>query len=447
METDNKRNGKHSGIKQIKRYDFSKKPRKINRLMMKLARIFVVPLCLKGRQVTFKKTGMEGLKPPYLLYSTHSGMIDYYVLYKAIAPYGAHFVATLSGVRDVGDFLLSRLGCFYKRVFVRELNTVRNMRYCAEHYNDILCVFPESRYSFDGTCNRLPDSLGKTARLLKLPVVVCRMSGNYLTLPQWNDGRWKKVPIVCELEQIITAEETKRLSADEMQERIKNGLQRDDYAYQKRNRIELSHPNRAKGLHYILYQCPHCKTEYETDSDGARIWCAACGKSWVMTELGELRAENGETKFPHIPDWMEWQRENVRKEVRGGLYKFESEVAVHTLPHYKHFYDQGKGFLVQTAEETTLDCTAYGEKKHIVWKANELEGVHIEFNYPAHKKKRRNNDFGDCVEISTRDDSYWLHPLSCANRLMKISLAAEEIYAYAKERASAQRLRSENAEL
>ena len=44
------------------------------------------------------------------------------------------------------------------------------------------------------------------------------------------------------------------------------------------------------------------------------------------------------------------------------------------------------------------------------------------------------NIFGDCIDISTHDDSYWLHPVHLRDRLTKISLATEEIYLYAREK-------------
>ena len=39
------------------------------------------------------------------------------------------------------------------------------------------------------------------------------------------------------------------------------------------------------------------------------------GKTYEMDEHGELHALEGETEFPHIPDWYEWERNNVKKEV------------------------------------------------------------------------------------------------------------------------------------
>lgn len=417
----------------VKRYDFSRKPRKPSKFWMALTRQFAIKPRLKGYKVDVRKINMEGIKPPYLLLATHASMLDFPLMYRAVAPYNANNVVAIDAVRDVGDFIMRRLGCICKRKFIRDVQLVKNMLYCLREYRSIVCVYPEARYSFDGTTSYLPESLAKFCKLAKVPVVLLRMYGTFVAAPQWNKDE-QKIPLAAELECIATAEEVRELTVEELNGRIRRGLWRDDYAYQRENGIELKSPHRANGLHGILYQCPHCKTEFKMYSEGTRLWCSACGKSYVMSELSELSAEEGETEFTHIPDWVKWERENVRREVRSGLYRFDSEVTVHTLPNAKRFYDQGKGRLVQTAEGITLTCREDGEEVTLKWTAAELEGIHVEYDYPYRKDKYKKNIFGDCVDLSTNNNSYWLHPVDLRDQLLKLSFATEEIHALALER-------------
>ena len=419
--------------KKIQHYDFSRKPLRPSKFWMWLARNFAIRPRLKGRKVTVVKQNMEGIRPPYLLFVTHASMLDFPAMYTAVAPYDANNVVAIDAIRDVGDFLMRRLGCICKRKFVKDLHLIRNMRYCAEHYDTIVCVYPEARYSLDGTTGFLPDSLGKMCKLMNVPAVVLRLYGTFVNAPQWNKDE-QYLPIRCELECIATAEEVKTLPAEELNRRAHEALQRDDYAYQRAEGLELENPRRADGLHNILYQCPHCGKEFMMYSEGTRLWCASCGKGWQMSTLSKLTAEEGETEFSHIPDWMKWERENVRREVREGRYRFEADVTVHTLPNAKRFYDQGKGKFIQTCEGTRILCTAYGEEKDLYWAGTELESVHIEYDYPYRKDKYKKNIFGDCIDISTHDDSFWLHPIGLRDRLTKVSLATEEIYLLAKEK-------------
>ena len=72
--------------KEPKRYDFTRKPKKPSPLWMWIANKFAIDPRLKGRPLTINKINMEGIKPPYLLLATHASMLDFPVMYKAVAP-------------------------------------------------------------------------------------------------------------------------------------------------------------------------------------------------------------------------------------------------------------------------------------------------------------------------------------------------------------------------
>lgn len=420
---------------EVEKYDFSRKPKRASALWMWIARTFVISYRMRGIKAEINRVNMDGLKPPYLLLATHASEMDFCLEYKAIFPYKrVNNVVAIDAIRDIGDWLMRTLGCISKRKFVRDYDLIRNMRHCVKNYGDIVCIYPEARYSLDGCASFVPPSVGKLCKLLGIPVVVLNMQGTYIIGPQWNKTR-QPCPQRATIEQIVTADEVKTLSADVINDRILKAFERDDFKYQFENGIENNYENRAHGLHSILYQCPHCKKEFEMYSEGTRLWCGSCGKSWQMTNLGRLKAEEGETEFEHIPDWFKWERENVKAEVRSGKYRYEGEVEVHTLPNAKAFEHHGKGKLVQTADGTILEGNIYGKPTRIEWKAAELESVHVEYDYPFFKRwKNRHHFLGDCVDISTNDDSFWLHPATQRDQLTKLSIATEEIHFLALEK-------------
>ena len=213
--------------KEIRHYDFTKKPRKASPFWMWVARNFAIKPRLKGRKVTVKKIGMTGIEPPYLLFVTHASMLDFPAMYTAVAPHNANNVVAIDAIRDVGDWIMRRLGCICKRKFVKDLNLIRNMRYCVDKYKSIVCIYPEARYTLDGTTGFLPDSLGKMGKLLKVPVVVLRLYGTFIAAPQWNKDE-QYLPLRCELECVATAEEVRSLPADELNARIHRAMQRDE---------------------------------------------------------------------------------------------------------------------------------------------------------------------------------------------------------------------------
>ena len=408
---------------QIKRFNFAKKPSNPCFLMSVAKNIISFP-DLKKRGFQLEKINMEGVEGPYLLLVTHSSMVDFNIMLKATHPYPVNNVMTLEGFNTYTEPLMRSLGVLGTRKFISDVYLVKNIKYCISKLKNIFVLFPEARYSLDGCTSFLPDSLGKMVRFLKVPVVVLRIHGNFVTCPQWNKIN-KKTYVEAKMIRVLTAEETKSLSVEEINARIQEQFRYDDFKWQYEKKIKIDHPKRANGLHCLLYKCPSCHTEHEMDSQGTELWCNHCKKQWHMDEYGRLHALEGETEFEHIPDWSNWERACVRKEIQEGTYYFEDEVRIETLPNSLRFYKQGMGKLIQTPTETRIECTAYGEPYTLVRSGKSLESMHIEYDYLGR---------GDCVDISIPNDSFWCY-LSKRDAITKISFATEEIHKLALQKA------------
>lgn len=408
---------------KIKHFDFQKKPI-TPCFLMSVAKGIISWPDLKKRGAVMTKVNMEEIEgKPYLMLVTHSSMVDFNLMLKASHPHKVNNVMTLEGFNTYTEPLMRSLGVLGTRKFITDIHLIKNMKYCVDKLKNPFVLFPEARYSLDGCTSYLPPSLGKMVRLLGVPVVVLMIHGNFVTCPQWNKIN-KKTFVEAEVKQIITAEETKTLSVDEINRRIAENFRYNDFAWQKEKQLKIDHPQRAKGLHALLYKCPNCKTEHQTDSEGIKLWCNCCKKTWEMDEYGELHALEGETEFPHIPDWSNWERECVRKEIEDGTYYFEDDVRIETLPGSWKFYKQGMGKLIQTPEETRVECNYYGEPYVLTRSAMSLESMHIEYDYLGR---------GDCVDISIPDDSFWCY-LSKRDAITKISFATEEIHKLAMKK-------------
>ena len=419
---------------KVKRFDFRKKPHKPSFLLGVAKGVISWP-DLKKRGARIEKIDMEELEgKPYLLLVTHSSMVDFNLMLKATHPYPVNNVMTLEGFETYTEPLMRSLGVLGKRKFVQDLSLIRHIRYCLHELKTIFVLFPEARYSLDGTGSYIPESLGGLAKMMKVPVAVLEIHGNFITCPQWNKIN-KKTYVEAKLYPVVKPDEVNELSAEEIFERIQKAFTYDDFAWQQEHQLRIDHPERAKGLHALLYKCPACKAEHETESAGDTLTCRACGKSWVMDEYGALHAKEGETEFSHIPDWTRWERECVREEIRNGTYFFRDEVRLETLPGGNRFYHQGNAILTQTPEGTTIEGVCYGEPFTLQKKPLEMDSLHIEYDYLGR---------GDCVDISVSDDSYWCY-LTRRDAVTKLSFATEELYLYAKESAPARRPRATRA--
>ena len=160
------------------------------------------------------------------------------------------------------------------------------------------------------------------------------------------------------------------------------------------------------------------------DSKDHSIFCKQCGKKYEMDELGQLHATTGKTEFSHIPDWYEWEREEVRKEILAGQYLIEDDVIVDSLPNAKGFIPLGDGHLKHDANGFVLNYEIKGEKKTLVKDVASMYGCHIELEY---------NGKGDAIDLSTLDDTFHVYFKNLKNVVTKIHFATEELYKLKKE--------------
>jgi len=334
--------------KNKKRYNTGKKP--IRQPLFIVFLIYILSkIMLIGKKYKLEKINMEGLKPPYILFSNHMYFIDFEIAAMGTFPHRVNNIVSIDGYYR-RPWLMELIGAICKRKYVAELNTLRSIKHVLKR-GDILCMYPEARYTPIGATSFLPDTLGQMVKMNKVPLVVICHHGNHLHTPFWNFRKARKVPMYATMTQVLTAKQVAEMSVEEINDTIKKALTYDEYKYQKENNIKITEPYRAEGLHKVLYQCPHCMAESKMNSKGTEIFCEECGKRWSLEENGELKALDGETEFAHIPSWFEWERENVRAEIERGEYHFEDEVEVYSLPRCRRFEKLGKGYVTHDPEK------------------------------------------------------------------------------------------------
>lgn len=402
-----------------KRYDMAKPPVRTRWYLLPLTILLSLPAVMRHK-AKIKKTAMEGVKPPYLLLCNHNAFLDFKVVTKAIFPKRANYVVAIDGF--IGrKWLLQQVGCICKRKFTSDIRLVSQLRKTIEH-NDIAVLYPEARYSLCGTTAVLPQSLGKLCKLLKVPVVSLICHGHHVTSPFWNLHDRGVSPTEAEMTLLFTPEQLEKTSVEDINARIVEAFQYDDFAWQKERGIRISYPKRAEGLQKVLYQCPACGTEYEMASEGTTLYCKHCGKRWNMTELGELEALEGETYFSHIPDWYEWERANVRREVEAGTYSTgELQVSVNTLPNALKFRFLGNGILRHDMDGFHVHgVEPDGERFDMDIPVAAMYSCHIEYEYLG--------KYGDCIDLNTLEDTWYIYPSGSAFSVTKMALATEELY-------------------
>lgn len=406
--------------KNKKRYNTKRYPLRQCLFIVILIRVLSF-FALLFKKHKIEKIGMDNLKPPYLVLSNHMYFVDFELASKVTFPHKVNNVINIDGYIKRA-WLMRLIGGICTRKFSNDLHIIKSVKEVIKR-GDVVSIYPEARYSPCGITSYIPKSLGKLVKMCKVPVVVIIHHGNHLLTPFWNFRKPRKVPLYTRAKLILTKEQIEEYSVEKINNILKEEFIYDDYKYQKDNNILITEKYRAEGLHKILYQCPNCKTEHKMNSKGTEIFCEECGKRWNLNEDGTLHAIIGITEFDHVPNWFEWQRSEVIKQVEEGNYEFFDDVYVYSLPRTNKVMKLGNAKVRHTIDEGFVLEGHYNNKDYrIIRTPLNANSLHIEYDY-VHIKPY------DCFVINTEDDCYFCYPKK-KNVITKLGFATEAIYQY-----------------
>ncbi len=404
--------------KEPKRFDIYKKPNK-PRLYLKIVEYVATPFFVLFNKVHVKTDkAVKKLKGPFLVLSTHQSFIDFPQIVKGLFPRNTMWVITVEEFAR-GDWLMGGIGGIPKRKFTKDIVTAKHMLYALGKLKYPVTIFPEARFELAGINEQLDGAIGKFCKLANVPVVMCMMNGNFINSPQWSKHPYRRIRQEAHLSVLLTPEEMANMTVPEIQERIEKAFVKDEYKWQVENNIHVKCKQRADGLYRILYKCPVCGKEH-MNSAGIHLWCEECGAKWEMDTLSRLNGVNTDKGFSHIPDWYRWEREEVKKEVYSGNYRFEDDVRVEDFYSPKVGY-RNLGTVRMTHDENGFTFTGEidGKPFNLNKPVSSMYSVHIEYDF----LKR-----GDAIDIATEQTTYFMFLKTARNALTKLHFAVEELY-------------------
>ena len=398
------------------------KPGKPNPLLSAVVRAASIPSLRKTR-FTYTTQRMELAKDrPCLILMNHCSFTDMKLAFGIFYPKPFSIVCTVDSMVGILGLLLRILGAIPTQKFVSDVSLIRDMEYMLKEKRTSVLMYPEAGYTFDGTATTLPRKLGVLLKKLDVPVVTVITQGAFARDPLYNMIQLRKVKVSAHVKCLLTPEEIREKSVRELDEMLDREFSFDNFAWQRDNGIEITEDFRADGLHRILYKCPRCGTERAMEGKGIHLTCHHCGKQWELTTLGQLKALDGQTEYPHIPDWYAWQRACVRQELEAGTYGLEADVRIGMMVDYKGLYMVGRGHLSHGPEGFRL--TGSDGKLHYEQGPLACHSLNADFYW---------YEIGDVIGIGNQDALYYCFPED-DTPVAKARLAAEELYKLRKQR-------------
>ena len=368
-----------------------------------------------------------GKDEPCLILMNHTCFLDMEVAYRILFPRAFNIVASNDGFIGFGGlmgWLMRTIGCIPTQKFVSDLRLVQDMEYCFKHLKTSVLMYPEAGYSFDGTATTLPRKMGILLKKFDVPVVMIETFGIFARNPLYNELQIRKdQKISAKARVLFTREDIHNMSVKELSEGVEAAFGFDHFKWQKENNVRITQDFRADGLDRILYKCTACGAEGQMKGKGTHLTCNACGKQWELTELGEMKALEGDTEISHIPDWYRWERNRVAADIENRAYRLNTDVTIAMQVDYKAVYMVGEGHL--THDHSGFHLTGCDGKLDYTQKPQACFGLYADYYW---------YEIDDCICIGDNEVHYFLFPKDKTVSVAKIRLAAEEMYKLHKAR-------------
>lgn len=315
-------------------------------------------------------------KGPYIMLSTHQSAYDF--LFASIAMGNHRFNTIAARYYFYNKWLrrlLTALGAFPKDLFNQDVSAIKSIINTINHGQRLL-MMPEGRLSTVGYNEEIVFSCAKLVKKLNVDVCGVRTSGAYYALGKGfknnNIGR-----IDIESFVILTKEEVKDLSLEEIDRRISNALVYDDAKFMD-DHPELEYKNlpdlsRIPGL---IYYCPNCQSEASFSCQNGKVVCSHCHLELTLNKRYNLMENQEKYKYPTLKDIHLHDLELIREKVRDDNFEITTEVVLRSA-HGKNnkIIPVGRGIITFNKDLFTYQGTLHEEDVKLEFSAKSLRAI------------------------------------------------------------------------
>lgn len=333
--------------KEISIEDFNKEKvdinvfsEKINKPLKKLL-FLVSSIYLKFNKfkVIKNKLPKDIYKKPCLILINHVNNLDVIILMKMLNKFNYHVaVADLNFINRKNFF--SSIGCYsifqyeHSPIFVKCSYDIVNK------LNRSIAIYPEATLASNGLGGYIAPQFAKYVKFLNVPILYLRTYGVYSKTPLHNSIN-NKNKISSKLSILLTKEQVSNMSTKEIQDKISNIFSNINYYKDHIDLgLEFNNNKHAEHIERFLYKCPKCHNEFTIIGKGMSIKCSKCHNECIINKDGTLtNTNNSNSLIKDIPSWINYQKEELRKELKSNKYNIKDIHAyVYAYKNYKKLY-------------------------------------------------------------------------------------------------------------
>ncbi|MDD3191142.1 MAG: lysophospholipid acyltransferase family protein [Bacilli bacterium] len=315
---------------------------------------------------------IQKMNKPFILLFNHPSKLDFIYAY---APLWRHRINTMAAYyyfcqKNVGD-LMHLVGAYPKTLFSPDLSAIKNTYKIVKRKGSI-GISPEGRLSPHGAMESVHLSTAKLIQKMGVDVYCAHIHGSYFVFPKWAKNIRRGL-IEIEYEHLFTSEILEKLELKEIENRLVQAMDYNEYAWQEKKQTRYKSNNLAKGLEYLLYRCPVCHEMYTLETNGNEISCSHCHTAFALDSKYYLHSqEKGPTT---IKEWYEFQKEYERKNIPDDFSLRSPVVLKMPDKQGKGFIEVGRGMTTINAEELIYQGLLMGEETKISFPIKKIQTI------------------------------------------------------------------------
>lgn len=282
--------------------------------MNRFLRLTLSPWLLRRYRVSAENIQViERVRPPYLVLANHTSVWDPFMV-NSFVPGVIHYVVSDANFRSkLVEFGLGLVGSIPKTKVMSDLDTVKNIMKVKDA-GGIVGIFPEGQNTWDGHTMPMYYSTAKLAKVLRVPVITSRIAGAFLSRPRWSKNR-RRGRITIRYDVALTPEQLRKASVEEIDARIAELLEHDEFEYNRIHRQRYVGPDRAEYAEIALFTCPQCHRFDTLRSEGNNLGCTSCGYTVRFDLYGFFQPVSGALRFDTMRSWNLWQTGELRRRI------------------------------------------------------------------------------------------------------------------------------------
>ena len=247
----------------------------------------------------------EQKEPCFILYN-HQTLFDQFIV-AILMPKHVYHVASedLFSNGFISKLLAWAVAPIPFRKSASDISGIKNCVKLAKEGGNI-AMAPEGNRTYSGTTEYMKSGVVSLVKLLKMPLVLCRIEGGYGVHPRWSN-EIRKGKMRAYIARVVQPEEYAKMDNDELFAIIKEAL----YVDERGDKTEFYCKNNAEYLERVMYYCPDCGLSV-FNSKKDIISCTKCGKQIRYLPNKTLEGINCVFPFAYVKDWYDAQSNYIR---------------------------------------------------------------------------------------------------------------------------------------